>query len=50
VVTDFKVHHDQSLAHWNMVDGNGTVLSTGASFGIYKNAQLTKMIGFFWEV
>ncbi|WP_395066134.1 hypothetical protein [Flavobacterium sp.] len=50
VVTDFKVHHDQSLAHWNMVDGNGTILSKGASFGIYKNAQLTKMTGFFWEV
>jgi hypothetical protein len=50
LVTDFKVHHDQSLTHWNMVDGNGTILSKGASFGIYKNAQLTKMTGFFWEV
>ncbi len=47
VVTDFKVHHDQSLAHWNMVDVNGNILNQGASFGMYKDRQLTKMIGFF---
>jgi hypothetical protein len=49
VVTDFNVHHDQSLTHWNMVDGNGRILSKGASFGMYTNEQLTKMTGFFWE-
>lgn len=49
VVTDFKIHHEQSLAHWNMVDGQGDILSKGASFGMYKNEQLIKMTGFFWE-
>jgi hypothetical protein len=49
VLTDFKVHHDQSLAHWNMVDGNGNILSKGTSFGIYKDGQLIKMTGFFWD-
>lgn len=47
VVTDFKEHHNQSLAHWNMVDGNGNTLCTGASFGMYQNGQLIKMAGFF---
>jgi hypothetical protein len=23
ITTDFKSHHDRSLTHWNMVDGNG---------------------------
>ncbi len=49
VVTDFKIHHDQSLAHWNMVDGDGNILSKGASFGMYKDGQLTKMTRFFWN-
>ncbi|NBA88320.1 hypothetical protein GVN16_21285 [Emticicia sp. CRIBPO] len=47
VITDFKVHHDQSLTHWNMVDSHGNTLSQGASFGMYRNGQLIKMTGFF---
>ena len=49
VTTDFKVHHDQSLTHWNMVNSDGTILSKGASFGAYKNGKLCKMTGFFWN-
>ena len=30
IITDFKSHHDRSLAHWNMLDGEGNVLSQGS--------------------
>ena len=36
MTTDFKNRHDRSLTHWNMVDGNGNVLSQGASYGMYE--------------
>ena len=48
ITTDFKVHHDQSLTHWNMVNSKGTILSKGASFGVYKDGRLCKITGFFW--
>lgn len=48
ITTDFKYHHDRSLAHWNMVDGNGNVLSPGASYGMYGgDGRLILMTGFF---
>jgi hypothetical protein len=48
VNTDFKDHHDRSLAHWNMVDGKGDILSQGASYGLYgADGRLTEMTGFF---
>lgn len=48
VTTDFKSHHDRSLTHWNMVDGNGNVLSQGASYGMYSaDGRLLQMTGFF---
>ena len=48
VVTDFKSHHGRSLAHWNMVDGQGNILGQGASFGLYgADGRLTQMAGFF---
>jgi len=48
MTTDFKNHHDRSLAHWNMVDGNGNVLSQGASYGMYvADGRLMQMTGFF---
>lgn len=48
VTTDFKYHHDRSLTHWNMVDGNGNVLSPGASYGMYGvDGRLVQMTGFF---
>lgn len=48
VTTDFKSHHDHSLTHWNMVDGNGNILSQGASYGLYgADGRLLQMTGFF---
>lgn len=48
MTTDFKNHHDRSLTHWNMVDGNGNVLSQGASYGMYgTDGRLMQMTGFF---
>lgn len=48
VTTDFKYHHARSLTHWNMVDGNGNVLSLGASYGMYGvDGRLIQMTGFF---
>lgn len=48
VITDFKNHHDRSLAHWNMVNGNGNLLFEGASYGLYgADGRLTQMTGFF---
>ncbi len=48
VTTDFKTHHDRSLTHWNMVDGNGNVLSQGASYGLYgADGHLIQMTGFY---
>lgn len=48
VTTDFLAHHGRSLAHWNMVGGDGTVLGVGASFGAYsEDGKLLTMNGFF---
>jgi len=48
VITEFMEHHDQSLAHWNMVGAGGAVLGTGASFGVYSpDGRLQKITGFF---
>ena len=49
VVTDFNVHHEQGLVHWDMVNGEGTLLGKGISFGVYQNGQLAKETGFFFE-
>ena len=48
ITTDFKIHHDRSLTRWSMVDGNGNVLSQGASYGLYgADGRLLQMTGFF---
>lgn len=48
IITDFKNHHDRSLAHWDMVDGKGKLLNPGASFGLYgSDGRLKQMTGFF---
>lgn len=48
VTTDFKNHHDRSLTHWNMIDGDGNILSQGASYGLYgADSRLLQMTGFF---
>jgi hypothetical protein len=48
IITDFKNHHDSSLAHWNMTDGNDNVVMQGASVGFYgADGRLTQMTGFY---
>jgi hypothetical protein len=48
VTTHFKSHHDRSLTHWNMVDGEGNILSQGGSYGRYgTDGRLLEMVGFF---
>ncbi|MBA2678081.1 MAG: nuclear transport factor 2 family protein [Ktedonobacteraceae bacterium] len=47
VTTNLQEHHDQSLAQWNMVNGEGKVLSPGASFARYDaDGRLKQMTGF----
>ena len=44
----FLAHHDRSIARWNMVDGAGTVLGDGISYGEYdQKGRLVAMSGFF---
>ena len=48
VTRSFVEHHDLSLAHWDMVMGDGTVVGAGASFATYdSDGKLTSMTGFF---
>jgi hypothetical protein len=47
VTTKFESHHDRSLVHYDMVDGKGTVLVKGASYGVYRaDGRLMQMVGF----
>jgi len=48
ITTDFKSYHDRSLTQWNMVDGDGNILSQGASYGLYgADNRLIQMTGFY---
>jgi hypothetical protein len=45
---EFIAHHGQSMARWEMLDGEGKVIGTGTSHGLYaKSGKLTQMTGFF---
>ena len=44
----FNAHHGRSIARWNMVSGDGTVLGEGISHGEYSDdGRLRAMTGFF---
>lgn len=48
VMKDFSAHHGRSLAHWNLVDGQGVVRGDGVSYGEYgEQGKLAAMTGFF---
>lgn len=48
VTTEFRAHGDKSIALWNMVAGDGTVLGNGASYGEYdRDGRVKTMTGFF---
>jgi hypothetical protein len=44
----FLAHHDRSIAKWSMLDGQGTVIGEGISYGEYgADGKLVAMTGFF---
>lgn len=48
MTTWFLTHHDVSIAKWNMVSGDGTVIGDGISYGQYnEQGLLVSMTGFF---
>ena len=48
VTTEFRTHRDRSIAIWNMVGGDGTVLGNGVSYGEYdEQGKVKTMTGFF---
>lgn len=45
---EFFAHHGQSMARWEMLDGEGKVVGTGSSHGTYAaSGRLARMTGFF---
>ena len=47
ITTHFKEHHNQSLAHWDMIDGQEKLIAKGASFAMYNDEnKLTQMNSF----
>ena len=48
ITTWFLTHHDVSIAKWNMVNADGTVIGGGVSYGQYnEQGMLVAMTGFF---
>lgn len=48
ITTYFQAHSNQSVAKWNMVAGDGTVVGEGISYVTYSDTgKLTSMTGFF---
>lgn len=48
VTRRIRFHHDRSIAEWDMVDGKGTVIGDGISYGEYsKGGKIVAMTGFF---
>jgi len=48
VTKEFKTHNGRSIAVWDMVGGDGTVMGNGISYGEYaEDGKLKTMTGFF---
>ncbi len=48
VTTWFMAHHDASIAKWNMLAGDGSIIGDGVSYARYnEKAELVAMTGFF---
>ena len=48
VTNYFLAHNDQSIAKWEMKNGEAQVIGEGISYGKYnKNGKLISMTGFF---
>ncbi len=48
VTNYFLAHHNQSIAKWDMKNGDNVIVGTGISYGKYnENGKLEAMTGFF---
>ena len=48
-ITDLIIHHNRSLAHWNMISPDNEVVGTGSDFAFYENGKLKIISSFFKE-
>ncbi|MFD2033594.1 nuclear transport factor 2 family protein [Belliella marina] len=48
-ITDFMIHHDRSLAHWDMVNSDKEVVGNGSDFAFYSDGKLKAVSSFFKE-
>lgn len=48
-ITDFMIHHDRSLAHWDMVNSDNEVVGNGSDFAFYADGKLKTISSFFKE-
>jgi hypothetical protein len=47
VTTKFENHHDRCLVHYDLVGDDGSVLTAGASYGMFgADGRLVQMVGF----
>lgn len=48
-ITDIIIHHDRSLAHWDMISPDKEVVGNGSDYAFYKNGKLKAVSSFFKE-
>lgn len=46
-ITDFMIHHNRSMAKWNMINEQNEVVGNGVDFAQYENGRLKQITGFF---
>ena len=49
IVTNLQMHHERSLANWNMVNSENEIVGNGTDFAQYENGKLKQITGFFKE-
>lgn len=49
IITDFKIHHSRSLAHWDMISAESEVVAQGVDFAFYAQGKLKTITSFFNE-
>jgi len=49
IITDFNVHHNRSLAHWNMISTDNKVVGNGVDFASYTHTKVKTITSFFKE-
>jgi hypothetical protein len=48
-ITQLIIHHDRSLANWQMMSSENVVIGQGSDFAFYKNGKLNTISSFFTE-